>query len=135
MTRRHRIMRFASLPAHHVKDNHGHPFSRGTPRADASHGVGRCVRLARLAGASRGLPGHAAPGPAAAPPRCAARVPGDLDGTGAQQQVAEATWDPPSAQLAVRSYYTHLHAAIGSFDEATLERRIVMPGLELYEQR
>ena len=52
-----------------------------------------------------------------------------------QQQVAEATWDPPSAQLAVRSYYTHLHAAIGSFDEATLERRIVMPGLELYEQR
>lgn len=50
-------------------------------------------------------------------------------------QVAADTWDPPSAQSAVRSYYTDLHAAIGSFDEAALERGVVMPGLERYEQR
>ena len=50
-------------------------------------------------------------------------------------QLAQAAWDPSAAQAAVRSYYTDLYAVIASFDEATLERQIVMPGLEPYEQK
>jgi uncharacterized damage-inducible protein DinB len=49
--------------------------------------------------------------------------------------VAEATGDLVQAQAAVRSYYNDLSAAVASFDETTLRQRIVMPGLEPYEQR
>jgi uncharacterized damage-inducible protein DinB len=52
-----------------------------------------------------------------------------------EPRLAEVTWDPASAQSAVRSYYADLYAAIDSFDAATLERPIVMPGLEPYEQK
>ena len=50
-------------------------------------------------------------------------------------RMAGAAWDPSAAQSAVRSYYSDLHAAILGFDEAALQRPIVMPGLEPYEQR
>jgi len=50
-------------------------------------------------------------------------------------RAADTAWDPRSAQSAVRSYYTDLHTAIAIFDEAKLQGRIVMPGLEPYEQQ
>jgi uncharacterized damage-inducible protein DinB len=43
--------------------------------------------------------------------------------------------DLTEAQSAVRAYYHDLYAAIASFDAITLQRPVVMPGLEPYEQR
>ena len=43
--------------------------------------------------------------------------------------------DLVAAEPAVRAYYRELHPAVAAFDEATLQRRIVTPGLEHYEQR
>jgi uncharacterized damage-inducible protein DinB len=48
---------------------------------------------------------------------------------------AAGSWDPVSAQAAVRAYYSDLQAALTTFDEATLLRPVVMPGLEPYEQQ
>ena len=50
-------------------------------------------------------------------------------------QLAADAWEPLPAQSAVRSYYAELHAAIDSFDETILDRPVVMPGLEPYEEK
>ena len=43
--------------------------------------------------------------------------------------------DLTSAPSLVRAYYRDLDAAMASFDDAALHRRIVTPGLERYEQQ
>jgi uncharacterized damage-inducible protein DinB len=43
--------------------------------------------------------------------------------------------DVRAAHPAVRNYYCELHTAVASFDDATLRRAVVMPGLERYEQQ
>ena len=43
--------------------------------------------------------------------------------------------DVMAAEPIVRAYYRDLHAAVASFDDTTLRRPIVTPGLERYEQQ
>jgi uncharacterized damage-inducible protein DinB len=48
---------------------------------------------------------------------------------------ASATMELTSAYATVHSYYGDLRRALGAFDNATLERPVVMPGLEPYEEQ
>jgi uncharacterized damage-inducible protein DinB len=50
-------------------------------------------------------------------------------------QAGDAASDLMTAYPAVRSYYKDLYSGIASFDETTLRRPVVMPGLEPYEQQ
>lgn len=43
--------------------------------------------------------------------------------------------DLTTTHAAARTYYQDLQAALASFDEATLQRPLVVPGLEPYEQQ
>jgi uncharacterized damage-inducible protein DinB len=47
----------------------------------------------------------------------------------------QAAADLVAEQTAVRAYYQDLHSAVAAFDEPTLQRPIVTPGLEQYEQQ
>jgi uncharacterized damage-inducible protein DinB len=43
--------------------------------------------------------------------------------------------DLVAEEPAVRAYYQELHPAVAAFDDATLERPIVTPGLKRYEEQ
>src|SRR5690554_6275061 len=47
----------------------------------------------------------------------------------------QAPTDLAAGLVDVRAYYKELHPAAAGFDEATLQRPVVMPGLERYEEQ